>query len=354
MRAAPWNAFHKHSSNFFAPGMLPIGVVLQDPSHISDGDLTEFFNHVIAMEHPTNPDVPPRRFRINQIPTGSRTNPKWLPAVYNGVVEALEVKRGKKKIPVPTWDVSPSPFGDSSSVGTHDGDSPQPAGVVPSRLSAALEAQFQNVRIDSQAGDMSPDVEDEDAAVPGSSLPISPIATRRGRRPAAAKLATPPAPWIEGEIDAADMVESSDEDSEIGNYVPVEDDEEPEASDEEVEEFLKEDLDVIALCQPESENNDTGVEASEGMHTEGTCQSHIFIIFVTRLRTILIHDMTCAEGSLIPTMLDTDTVVRAPQDVGTQPTARLQFLQELADDSEYVTLLQRASEKVRYPSREAE
>ena len=151
MRAAPWNAFHKNSTNFFASGMLPIGVVLQDPSHISDGDLTEFFNHVIAMENPTDPDVPPRRFRIHQIPTGSRTNPTWMPAVYNGVVEPLEVKRGKKKVTVPTWDVSPSPLDESPSLGTHDSDSPQGTGTVPVPTSVALEAQFERVRIDSPA-----------------------------------------------------------------------------------------------------------------------------------------------------------------------------------------------------------
>ena len=330
--------------------MLPTGVVLQDPSHISDGDLTEFFKHVIAMEHPTNPDIPPRRFRISQIPTGSRTNPKWLPAVYNGVVEPLEVKRGKKKLPVPTWDVSPSPLDDSSSVGTHEGDSPQPAGAVPSRLSAALEAQFQKVHIDNSAGDISPDVEDEDATVAGTSLPVAAIATRRGHRPGAANPATPPAPWIDGEINATDMVESSDEDSELGNYMPLEDNEEPEASDEEVEEFLKEDLDLIAIGRPESDTPKAAVEASERTHAEGTRQSHTFIVSVTQLRTMLIYDMTCAKASLIPTVLENDAVVRAPQDVGTHPTARLQYLQELADDSEYVALLQRASEKVRYPT----
>ena len=60
------------------------------------------------------------------------------------------------------------------------------------------------------------------------------------------------------------------------------------------------------------------------------------------------HDMTSAERSLTPMTPNPLTLVRTPVEVGTDPAARLQFLQELADDSEYVALLRRASEKVSY------
>ena len=356
MRAAPWNAFHNNSSNFFAPGMLPIGVVLQDPSHISNGDLTEFFNHVIAMENPTDPNILPRRFRIHQIPTGSRTNPTWIPAVYNGVVERLEVKRGKKKLPVPTWDVSPSPLDDTPSVGSRDSDSPQPAGPVLSPIPVALEAQFEKVRINTPPGDTTAYVEDGDEGVAGTpsgaplqagtSLHVPPIATRRERRPAAAKPPSPPVPWIDGEIDAAGRIESSDDDSEIGNYLPMEDDDdEVEASDEEVEEFLKEDLELIARGVPEAEASGARIESSADTPPAGTYLSAIRSESVNMI-SWLTYSISLEQRAVISTMPIADVALLAPHDVGMEPAARLQFLQDLTADPDYVALLRRVSEKV--------
>ena len=46
------------------------------------------------------------------------------------------------------------------------------------------------------------------------------------------------------------------------------------------------------------------------------------------------------------TVPNSDMVFRAPQDVGTDPAGRVEFLHELAADPEYVALLRRVSEKV--------
>ena len=254
-RSAPWNAFHQHPTKFFADGMLPDGVVLQDPSHMSDGDLVKFFTHVIEMETPSKPEVAPRRFRIDKFATGSRQNPTFMPAVYNGVVEPWHAKRTKKTVTVPDWDGPPSPIDDSSLLGTAETRSPQPSGSpLPSRLSAALDAEFEKLRMDLAQSSPRPiglATEDVDNRQAELSTPMEPIATRRVRRAGAA---TPTAgsslsPWIEAEIDAAGVLESSDDDDDVDIYSPPPEELEAAADNDEVEEFLNDDLDFG--CPPE-------------------------------------------------------------------------------------------------------
>lgn len=229
--------------------MLPAGVVLQDPSHMSDGDLIKFFNHVIDMETPPNDEVAPRRFRIDKFATGSRQNPTFLPAVYNGVVEPWQAKRTKKTVTVPDWDGTPSPLDDSSSLGTSETRSPQPSGsTLPSRLSTALDAEFERLRMDSARSSpahTAPAIEDVDEGQAELSIAVEPIATRRGRRAGAVTptSGTSLTPWIEGEIDAAGVLESSDDDDDADLYNPLPEDLDQDADDEEVEEFLNDDLD---------------------------------------------------------------------------------------------------------------
>lgn len=229
--------------------MLPEGVVLQDPSHMSDSDLVAFFKHVIEMESPSNADVAPRRFRIDKYATGPRQNPTFVPAVYSGVVEPWQARRTKKSVRVPDWDGPPSPIDDSSSLGTSETRSPQPVGSpLPSRLSAALDAEFERLRMDSARSSpahMGLATEDRSEGDAGPSTAVETIATRRGRRAGAGTptSGTSLMPWIDAEIDAAGVIESSDDDDDVDVYSPPPADMEADADDDEVEDFLNDDLD---------------------------------------------------------------------------------------------------------------
>ncbi|KAI1790342.1 hypothetical protein LXA43DRAFT_1062149 [Ganoderma leucocontextum] len=363
-RSAPWNALRDNTEQFFEPGMLPDGFIIQDPSHISEFDLHRFFTHVIDMENPKDPDIPPRRFRLSHYQTGPRDNPVYVAAVYNGVVEPYAPKRAKRTVAVPDWDGAPSTLDDSSSVGTRTTHSPQPdAARLATPLGATIDAVFEKARAEvlaERVGNAPPLREQSDA--PGSAVDVPALPTRRGRRPAASR--TPRTvggtPWLDAEIDAGDLIESSDDDPEEDVYAPPEQGDDDEGSDDEVEEFLKEDLDFgdvsdgeplpgIHAAAPERDRTTSGhTQGSSGRH--GTSPPGSEPTQLTLPATLLLSQTkdTGATGTAEkPTLTPPDlTPMRAPKDTGGDPVARVAFLEELATDAEYVALLTRVADQL--------
>ncbi len=89
VKATPWTAIIKDPSAFFDMDMFPAGTVLQDPSHMNDGPLSQIFRHIMAMEHPTD-DSEPRFFRFANYMTGNSTRPLYHKAHYTALPSARE------------------------------------------------------------------------------------------------------------------------------------------------------------------------------------------------------------------------------------------------------------------------
>nr|VWP02017.1 Aspartic proteinase [Ganoderma boninense] len=324
-RSAPWSAFQQYPTMFFEPGMLPEGLVLQDPSHISDDDMSGLFDHIVEMETPTKPGVAPRRFRLHQVALGSRKNPTWIAAVYNGRLEPWQAKRAKKTISVPDWHGPPSPSDDAaSSMDTPDSRSPEPPVPLPVGLHAALDAEFEKARRELPATLTSLAIDDKEQVPDSSTADAEPLTIRRRQRTAAVtKAATGPttSAWLAAEVDAAEVIESSGEDD-ADDYVP-----DVYSSDEEVEDVLQDDLDFgdAPLPRTASETELLGGPSDGAPDQHGESSQNV---------TGVISGTRPSVG------------MRAPKDVGTEPTARRQFLEELAHDAEYVALLRRVDAKL--------
>ncbi|KAI1783691.1 hypothetical protein LXA43DRAFT_1067395 [Ganoderma leucocontextum] len=146
-RSAPWGSMGTNSSKFFEDGMLPDRFTFQDPSHINELALVQFFEHIINMEKEGTVHDPPRRFRFYQFETGSGDHRKYHPAVYNGSVEPAAPRRPQKSLVVPAFEDPPSPAADSSSQGTRTSRSPFPEVPGPVyALGAALDAGLETAR----------------------------------------------------------------------------------------------------------------------------------------------------------------------------------------------------------------
>ncbi|KAI1784909.1 hypothetical protein LXA43DRAFT_1100880 [Ganoderma leucocontextum] len=65
-----WNALFNETDGFIDPSCYPPDFVFQDPSHVKSEHLTKFFNHVRAMEIPTDGSEP-RYFRFKQVKEGA-------------------------------------------------------------------------------------------------------------------------------------------------------------------------------------------------------------------------------------------------------------------------------------------
>ncbi|KAI0710651.1 hypothetical protein C8Q76DRAFT_798195 [Earliella scabrosa] len=73
LRRQPWSLFKEHPDKFFAPGMLPEGVLLYDPEHMPAEHLPIFLDHIVTMENPAayGLDDEPRRFRLSAYRDGT-------------------------------------------------------------------------------------------------------------------------------------------------------------------------------------------------------------------------------------------------------------------------------------------
>ena len=84
LRRQPWSLFKDQPDKFFAPGMLPPGVVLYDPEHMPAEHLPMFLDHVVHMENPSahGLDDEPRRFRLSAYRDGTGEDATIRDAVY--------------------------------------------------------------------------------------------------------------------------------------------------------------------------------------------------------------------------------------------------------------------------------
>ncbi|KAI0701579.1 hypothetical protein C8Q76DRAFT_802566 [Earliella scabrosa] len=84
LRRQPWALFKEQPDKFFAPGMLPEGVLLYDPEHMPAEHLQLFLDHVVRMENPAahGLDEEPRRFRLSAYRDGTGDHATIQDAVY--------------------------------------------------------------------------------------------------------------------------------------------------------------------------------------------------------------------------------------------------------------------------------
>ncbi len=153
MKATPWTAIVKDPSAFFDMDMFPAGTVLQDPSHMNEGPLSQIFRHIMAMEHPAD-DSEPRFFRFANYMTGNSARPVYHPAHYTAVPPARELTGPPepafhlpafypKHIDPSDWENFPQPAEASTS---------QPAkNTKKQRHKQPVEAQEASLRCDSPA-----------------------------------------------------------------------------------------------------------------------------------------------------------------------------------------------------------
>ncbi|PIL26692.1 hypothetical protein GSI_11219 [Ganoderma sinense ZZ0214-1] len=344
-RSPPWGALASNASKFFADGMLPEGFRFQDPSHISNDMLVKFYGHVIAMQNAT----PPRPFRFSHFATGTSENRQYHPAVYNGAVEPSAPRRPRKGVPVPEFEDPPSSEDDSSSDprSTQTPETGPRGGGAP--FAAALAAGLEAVRAEMRAEELargSVDVPDRDGrpgpVAKGGAAPASSSAdsSSRPRRAAVADTEQDnlvPPPWLEAEIDAATVAVDRDSEAGDGDFFPefyAYDG--SDGSDNEVENVLDDDLaseaaslvrSIAASLQRPSSNLPRASPAASSSITATAPPNPT--------RSCSAHQDVRPEAQV--TLL-------APCEAGTSSTSRVQYLETLADDAEYVQLLERVSQ----------
>ncbi|KAI1786440.1 hypothetical protein LXA43DRAFT_1065080 [Ganoderma leucocontextum] len=323
MRSAPWGSMRECPSKFFQDGTLPEGFMFHDPSKINEGALGRFFDHVIQMETPPDANVLPRQFRFHQYEMGAGDNRTYHPAVYNGTVELAAPGRGKKAVTVPAFEDPPSPADGSSSLGSRGSKSPLPdLPPVVSPLGAALLADFEAVRAEMQAeAAVGTGANSSDATTVAASDTARPIATKRPKRAAAKPPPSQPAssiPWLDAEIDVAGQQSDAESDLTEDSYVPDTGDHH-DASDEEVEDFLIDDLasEVESLAAEPQRSSPSAVFAST---------------------LVASRAVDGTVGAAAPAV---NARPLAPMEVPADAGARLTYLESLASDAEYVALLQR-------------
>ncbi|KAI0746415.1 hypothetical protein C8Q80DRAFT_1121258 [Daedaleopsis nitida] len=92
-KALPWDTFHDSSQDFFAPGMLPGGVLI--------GDIEHMHNNSLKRCHTT----PPRFFHLSSYRVGQGKNTRLLPAKHTFPSPPVTKKAPSK--PAPTAIYSP-------------------------------------------------------------------------------------------------------------------------------------------------------------------------------------------------------------------------------------------------------
>ncbi|PIL28432.1 hypothetical protein GSI_08466 [Ganoderma sinense ZZ0214-1] len=336
MRAPPWGSLTTNTSKFFAEGMLPDGFQFNDPSHINAGFLGDFYTHVIEMEKAD----PLRRFRFSHYEIGSGDNRQYHPAVYNGAVEAAAPRRAKKGIAVPEFEDPPSPPADDNTSLTNRSTAspaPVPLTVVPP-LQDILAAHLQAARIELEA---------ERTAVHGSQSDgghmLNPTHSTTPQLGAANHPSSPSEeamPWLDAEIDAA----AHRTDNEFGltddEFIP-----EPtydDGSDDEVENVLVAELVREAASVLSTRNADSHAQRPPPMPhpivMEGSSTAAVTPApapSTSQAAGPAGAIATVVQGPLLP-----------PCDAGSSPSSRLVYLQGLADDAEYIALLERLQDSL--------
>ena len=87
LRRQPWALFKSHADRFFAPGMLPEGVLLYDPEHMPAEHLPLFLDHVVRMENPAADGLEdaPRRFRLSAYRDGTGDEAESIATIHRAL-----------------------------------------------------------------------------------------------------------------------------------------------------------------------------------------------------------------------------------------------------------------------------
>ena len=388
--------------------MLPEGFTFYDPSKINEGDLIDFYNHVIGMEHPAEPGVAPVRFKFYQFELGTAKNRTYHPAVYSGTVERPPRRRTKKSVTVPEFEgPPPSPADDTSSAGASQTASPAPEISLPSNtLAAALSADIEAIRAEiaaekaaesgARAADSNParnkpakprrathrkstsqshspiptplddsTVAEANASTDDATADDLPIALSRPRRDvsnARSPIDASSSPWVAAEIDASHVFsdESSLTDEDV--YKPAAE-RESEDSDDEVEDCLNVDLahEIEDLSGPvnEADSSEENIPPQPHMSKAPMVHGNALPPATSAADAIylqsLVSTATAGVGvspatTLVmaaPVVAPPDAALVAPSAITANAPARLAFLKSLAADDEYIALLARMEHHVR-------
>ncbi|KAI1796327.1 hypothetical protein LXA43DRAFT_1057650 [Ganoderma leucocontextum] len=328
-RSVPWQSIRDTPNNFFEPGILPEGFVLQDPSKITDDGLIKFFNHVSTIEGRADGEI--NQFRFSHYEIGPKENRSLVPAVYSGTVAAAEPRRRKKTVHVPGFEGPPS---DGDSEGTR-ASQPTPVrsgaakGRGGSRMRAALVTDFAKVQAELAAKD--------DRSAKAS--PAAPDLTHIPGVSAASKgKGTALEPWVEAEfLAAADINEWDDGDDEAfhGTFLPPGSDgqEQPPdlsfASDDEVEGVL--DF-VPSAAAGEDGGELAGLEiCTPGAGPKVQSTTPIAHLPVPTSSPAVLHDLPESRHLL--------TSPPAPHNIAPNGSDRLAYLRVLAADPAYQDML---------------
>ena len=157
--------------------------------------------------------------------------------------------------------------------------------------------------------------------------------------------------------DATERIESSEGSGEDDDYLPQLLDDKSEASDEEIEEFLIEDLDLHDISDDELSRADprptcsvSVVRLTSAAHQPSSstiiAPAHPSTTSAVPTPAGLATQPPCPVTSTPNGSPEVQVLLHSPKDVTQEPSARLHFLQELADDVKYVALLECVSPKV--------